>query len=240
MNRSNVSITSPEEKQMTPIEQALSIDKDGFTSAKKLYAWLELDETHYSRWVQTNITENPFAEEGMDFSPLKAKSRKGVMGRPTMDYRLSASFAKKLAMMSQTARGEQARIYFLMCERALVQAAKEREKLNLERAKGIAVRRSLTDVIIETGENERMKGHGCSVYTDLVYKAAMGKNARQLREERGLDKKDNLRDALSAEELGRVKNVEQLVGDLLQMSCPYPEIKEFVMNQSKRMHALTA
>ena len=78
------------------------------------------------------------------------------MGRPTKDYRLSASFAKKLAMISQTARGEQARIYFLMCERALVQAAKEREKLNLERAKGITVRWSLTDVIIESGENKRI------------------------------------------------------------------------------------
>ena len=49
----------------TPIEVALEIDKDGYTTAKKLYRWLELDERNYSRWVKANITENPFAEEGI-------------------------------------------------------------------------------------------------------------------------------------------------------------------------------
>jgi len=76
-------------EQLTPIEVALALDKDGCTTAKKLYDWLELDETHYSRWVKVNILENPFAEEGVDFSPLRAKSRKGVMGRPSNDYRMT-------------------------------------------------------------------------------------------------------------------------------------------------------
>ena len=53
----------------TPIEIALSAE-DGFTTAKKLYEWLELDPTHYSRWIQSNLIENPFAEEGTDYSPL--------------------------------------------------------------------------------------------------------------------------------------------------------------------------
>ena len=53
----------------TPIEIALSAE-DGFTTAKKLYEWLELDPTHYSRWIQSNLIENPFAEEGTDYSPF--------------------------------------------------------------------------------------------------------------------------------------------------------------------------
>ena len=52
-----------ENAERTPIEVALGVDKDGFTTAKKLYQWLELDESHYSRWVSTNILENPFAEK---------------------------------------------------------------------------------------------------------------------------------------------------------------------------------
>ena len=99
--------------ERTPIEIALEVDKDGFTTAKKLYKWLELDESHYARWVSTNILENPFAEEGTEYSPLKAKTPSEFGGRPTTDYKLSALFAKKLAMSTHSERGEQARIYFL-------------------------------------------------------------------------------------------------------------------------------
>ena len=63
----------------------------------------------------------------------------------------------------------------------------------VEREKGIAVRQSLTKAIQQSNENERMHGHAYSTYTDIVYKSVFGKNARQIREEYGVSKKDNLR-----------------------------------------------
>lgn len=173
-------------EERTPIEVALEVDKEGFTTAKKLYKWLDLDESNYSRWVKMNILENSFAEEGTDYSSLMTSEKQG-RGNFATDYKLSASFAKKLAMSTHSERGEQARIYFLMCEKALVRIAKEHQKFLVERAKSIAMRRTLTDVILESGENERMKGHGYSVYTDLVYKAVFGMNSKQLREKLGID-----------------------------------------------------
>ena len=81
------------------------------THAKKLYKWLELNPAHYARWVKENITENPYADEN-EYSPLKEKtSSKG--GRPTADYKISASLAKKISMAANSERGEQARNYFL-------------------------------------------------------------------------------------------------------------------------------
>ncbi len=53
----------------------------------------------------------------------------------------------------------------------------------IEREKGIAVRQSLTKAIQQSGENERTHGHAYSLYTDLIYRAVFGKNAKQLREE---------------------------------------------------------
>ena len=206
----------------TPIEIALSAE-DGFTTAKKLYEWLELDPTHYSRWIQSNLIENPFAEEGTDYSPLMA-SKKG-RGQFAKDYRLSVSFAKKLAMATKSEKGELARIYFLMCERALVQSVKANEKLKIERAKGIAVRKSLTDVILASGENERMKGHAFPTYTDLVYKKAIGKTARQIRKERDIGKNETVRDYLDEEEIEAVMKVENAVTSLLDLGWTYPEIK---------------
>ena len=100
----------------TPIEIALGIDEEGMTTARKLYAFLEMDSKNYSRWCKRNITENEFAEENVDYfysSLMKSKQGRGNFAE---DYKLSASFAKKLSMQSKTAKGEQARQYFLKVE----------------------------------------------------------------------------------------------------------------------------
>lgn len=60
----------------TPIEIALGIDKDGMTTARKLYEFLELAKGQFSRWAKTNILENPFAEENVDFEVLDSKSKR--------------------------------------------------------------------------------------------------------------------------------------------------------------------
>lgn len=224
-------------EERTPIEVALEIDKNGFTTAKKLYEWLELDIAHYARWVKVNILENPYADEGVDYSPLMVKSTKGTIGRPTADYKLSASFAKKLAMSTKSERGEQARIYFLQCEKALILLAKEHQKRLFERAKGIGARLALTDVILQSGENERMKGHGYSVYTDLVYKSVLGVNAKKYREQHGLDKRENIRDNLSSEELVNVAKTEQLVSSLVNNGFDYGRIKEIVSERREKLLA---
>ena len=131
-------------------------------------------------------------------------------------------------MRTHSERGEQARIYFLMCEKTLVRVAKEHQKFLVERAKSIAMRRTLTDVILESGENERMKGHGYSVYTDLVYKAVFGMNSKQLREKFGIDRKDNIRDYLSPEELIKISKMEKLTSSLLDIGFDYSQVKDFL------------
>lgn len=51
----------------TPIEIALGVDENGMTTAKKLYEFLEMDKSHYSRWVKANIVDNEFATENEDY-----------------------------------------------------------------------------------------------------------------------------------------------------------------------------
>ena len=51
----------------TPIEIALGIDENGMTTTKKLYEFLGMDLKNYSRWLRSNITENEFAEENVDY-----------------------------------------------------------------------------------------------------------------------------------------------------------------------------
>lgn len=107
----------------------------------------------------------------------------------------------------------------------------------VEREKGIAVRQSLTKAIQQSNENERMHGHAYSTYTDIVYKSVFGKNARQIREEYGVSKKDNLRDLFSTEELEKVQSVEMIVSGLVNCGWGYNEIKDFILNGTRKLLA---
>lgn len=114
---------------------------------------------------------------------------------------------------------------FNAMEKALIGKIKEREK-------GIAVRQALTNALQQSQENERMHGHAYSTYTDIIYKTILGKNAKQLREEHGITKKENLRDFFGEEELKAIQNMEMLVSGLIGCGWGYEKIKEFIQNSS--------
>ena len=108
----------------------------------------------------------------------------------------------------------------------------------IEREKGIAVRQSLTKALQQSTENERMHGHAYSTYTNCIYKVLFGMNARQLREKYGIDKKENLRDYLSEEDLRAVQSMECLVSGLVDCGWGYDQIKEFIQqNNSAKIAA---
>lgn len=96
----------------TPIEIALGIDENGMTTARKLYAFLELEPKNYSHWCKRNILENEFAEENVDFMAFVIKDERNFNPNPTQDFKLTAHFAKKLSCKGNGERAEQAREYF--------------------------------------------------------------------------------------------------------------------------------
>ena len=107
----------------------------------------------------------------------------------------------------------------------------------IEREKGIAIRQSLTKAIQQSSENERMHGHAYSTYTDIVYRTVFGKTAKQLREEYGIDKKANLRDYFTVEELEKVQSIEMIISGLVNCGWGYNEIKEFITNPARKLIA---
>ena len=117
---------------------------------------------------------------------------------------------------------------FNAMEQALIGKMKEREK-------GIAVRQALTKAIQQSNENERMHGHAYSTYTDIVYKVVFGKTAKQLREEYGITKKDNLRDYFNADEISKVQSVEMIVSGLVNCGWGYDEIKGFIVSTKNKL-----
>lgn len=114
----------------TPIEIALDIDEQGMTTAKKLYAFLELNPSNYSKWCKTNIIENEFATENEDYWAFVLNDERNFNPNPTTDYRLTSHFAKKLSVRGNSEKAEQAREYFTTVEERVKQSAIDRTQLS--------------------------------------------------------------------------------------------------------------
>ena len=110
----------------TPIEIALGIDEEGMTTARALYDFLELAQGQFSRWAKTNIESNEFYEENKDWWGFDIVSN----GNNCKDYRLTTDFAKHLSMESHSARGKEARQYFVSVENKAKEAAINRTQLS--------------------------------------------------------------------------------------------------------------
>lgn len=103
----------------TPIEVALDIDSEGMITARKLYDFLGLAQGQFSRWAKSNITENEFATENEDYWGFDID----VEGNKTVDYKLTAHFAKKLSVKGNSEKAEEAREYFTTVEERVKQKA---------------------------------------------------------------------------------------------------------------------
>lgn len=90
---------------------------------------------------------------------------------------------------------------------------------------GKPIRRSLTDALRDSGEVERMRGHAYGTYTNLAFKLATGRTARQLRWERGAAQDVHAVDILTAVELEIYQRKEAAIAVLLDAGLTYDSIK---------------
>lgn len=189
---------------------------DNALDARELYKWLGIKHK-FGDWINNSIRDYGFKEKE-DFNYF---FRKSTGGRPKKEYAISVNMAKELSMLAKSARGKQARKYFIKCEKIAKETYAER--IALKKA-----RMTFTDAIQESGENERMHGFAYSQYTKMVYKLA------------GIEykKQDNFRDTLTADQLKRVKIIESMVRPLLELGKEYADIKDYIaplFNQEKRI-----
>ncbi len=134
----------------TPIEIALGVDKNGMTTARKLYDFLGLAHGQFSRWAKTNITDNEFATENEDYWRFDID----VEGNRTVDYKLTAHFAKKLSCKGNGAKADEAREYF-----TTVEEKKKEEVINRSQASPLlqSVAGIVDSLIKQEAEQQKIK-----------------------------------------------------------------------------------
>ena len=134
-------------------------------------------------------------------------------------------------MVANKMTGDKGIIFTALYVKAFHAMRDELAKRRELRAIGKPARRSMTDALRDSGEVERMKGHAYGTYTDLAYKLATGKIARQLRKERGADKSAKAVDILTAAELEEYQRKEAAITVLLDAGLRYDAIKALLIGK---------
>lgn len=80
-------------------------------NARELHEALEI-KTQFNKWIERMI-EYGFTE-GMDFWSFLSKTQNG--GRPSVEYNLTISMAKEVAMLQRNEKGKEVRNYFIQVE----------------------------------------------------------------------------------------------------------------------------
>ena len=190
-----------EVKELFVIEEKRGINT---VNARELHERLEVGRD-FTTWIKDKIETYGFIK-GEDYIDLLTKSGEQVSGRKTIrEYHISIDMAKELSMVENNDIGKACRKYFIKAE-------KEFKKIQAARLAGIQARRTLTDEIRDSGENERMHGHGYSTYTNLAYKLT------------GIEK--GSRESLAPDDLKRLDGAESMMKLLIEMGKNYNDIKD--------------
>jgi len=104
---------------MLPVRMAqLDGDQVNAVSGRDLHTFLEVGK-HFSTWMPEQIEAFGFVEH-QDFEVLPEFGFNPQGGRPAKTYMISLPMAKELAMVQRSAKGKEARLYFIECERKAV------------------------------------------------------------------------------------------------------------------------
>ena len=107
--------------------ELIKIFNGSLVDARELHQFLEI-KSEFNHWVKSNLT--PHFQEGKEFSSfLRKNPQKDCIAQK--DYYLTLDTAKKVAMMTDTPKGAEARNYFLECEKIKLEMTKSKLEENI-------------------------------------------------------------------------------------------------------------
>lgn len=95
-------------------------------NARELHGFLR-NGKQYTDWIRDRVAKYGF-QEGVDYTTVFASLENEAKGRggnrrPVKEYHISLNMAKELAMVERNDQGKQARLYFIECEKRLLEVA---------------------------------------------------------------------------------------------------------------------
>lgn len=102
----------------------------------------------------------------------------------------------------------------------------DRKAWSIQREVGIIERKRMATALarfLPDGENKRFAYPN---YTNMIYKCLFNRSAKEMRDEKGLETNDALRDTFTKEQLALVEEAETIVTALVSLGFTYFQIKE--------------
>lgn len=201
------------------------IDAVPFTTSKVIAEFAGVQHHTVTRLIQQY--ENDLKEFGSLRFEIEVRKRE-VGATTAKTYHLTEEQATLL--MTYLKNTEKVRAFKKELVRQFYAMRQELTRRAVERAKLTPVRREMTDIIRDCVPDSPHKAMMYKHYTDLAYRAALGKTAAQLRKERGAGKKANATEYLTAAELAAVEAMTQKIGVLIEIRPDdYGFIKSLVL-----------
>lgn len=199
------------------------IEEEPFTTDEVIAKYSQIKRESVSRLIRKY--QKDLEEFGIMRFEIRKPQKGSKGGRPKKTYLLNEEQATLL--ITYLDNTEPVRRFKKALVRQFYDMKNELYARRMERQKEKSVRKSMTDVIKEL----ELSPHYYKHYTDLVYKTALGFNAKQLREAREVSKKSTILDFLTSEEIEAVNKREQQVATLLTLKMDYDTIKSILNGQ---------
>lgn len=199
------------------------LDAVPFTTSKVIAEFAEVQHHTITRLIREHKTDfQEFGKIGFEIEPLPDSKT----GQSLKVYRLNEEQATLL--MTYLRNTPTVKEFKKNLVRQFYAMRTELQKRAIEREALKPVRRSMTDAIQAAGGDQWSYKH----YTDLAYKSTVGKNAAQLRKERGADKKAKAVEYMTADEIKRVTRRQEQFAVLVEMGLDYQQIKAIALKQA--------
>ena len=135
-------------------------------------------------------------------------------------------------LLTTSAVAKEIRSYLLDSEARMTE---EEKKWWVNRQAGIMDRKRMTTAISKYVPDSPNKKWKYPNYTNMVYKVIFGKDAKKMKEERGFNNNDSLRDSFTGEELLMIEEAETIVTALITLGFESAYIKEQLEKKFKKL-----
>jgi hypothetical protein len=207
------------------------LTKDARSTVQQTATYYEVSEKTIKRTLQKNKDE--FSEDGIEVVRGSVLKKLGVRDTDVPHKTRNLTLLPKRAVLrlgmlligSELAKT--VRNYLLNLEEV---STTEQKEWSLQRELSKAKRRTMTDAIRDYIAESPNKHWQYKHFTDLVYRKAFGKSAKELRLEMCVKDNDQVRDNLTAGELEILEKAEVFVAGMVMAGYQYAEIKTMITN----------
>lgn len=126
-------------------------------------------------------------------------------------------------LLKESEIAKSVRDYLLNAEEEL---GEQQRKWAIERTVNKRIRKSYTDAIQSSGEEERMGSIAYPKYTNMIYQIVIGMTAKEMKQTMGIKDYETPKDYLSKEKLKEITSLQDVAKGFLDLGLTYEQIKE--------------